>query len=149
MRVAHDGVAFQAPDGWDVVRPAADATIVIEPDRADGGFRANLVLIVGDDGDLSFRDWQNGTDVLLRHELVDFLLLDLERLDVAGHPGGRRLAHHTGREGAGLVTEQWFTQVDRTGYTLTATVDSLRYPLLAIPFDECAASLILPGEAPG
>ncbi|MDH2414579.1 hypothetical protein [Nocardioides sp. CER19] len=147
MNVVHDGASFPAPEGWDVVTPAPDATIVIEPDRADGGFRANLVLTVGDNGDLSFRDWQNGTDVLLRHELVDFLLLDLERLDVDGRPGGRRLAHHTSREGAGLVMEQWFAQVGSTGYTLTATVDALRYPLLAATLDECAAGLTLPDGA--
>jgi hypothetical protein len=146
VNVVHDGASFPAPDGWEVVRPAPDATVVIEPDRDDGGFRANLVLTVGDNGDLSFRDWQNGTDVLLRNELVDFLLLDLERLDVGGRPGGRRLAHHTSREGAGLVMEQWFTQVGTTGYTLTATVDALRYPLVASALDECAAGLALPSE---
>lgn len=148
MRVAHVGLgeaSFEAPDGWEVVRPAPDTTVVVEPDRADGGFRANLVLTVGDNGDLDFARWQNGTGALLGGELVDYLLLDLERVDLDGHPGGRRLAHHTGPSGAALVMEQWFAQVGTLGYTLTATVDALRYPMIAAALDEYAAALTLPG----
>lgn len=101
------------------------------PDR----FRANLVLTVDDTATLSFRDWQAGTDQLLPRQLEDYLLVDLEKRDIDGNPGGRRLAHHAGPGGEALTLEQWFVLADGRGHTLTATIETWRYDELA---DACA-----------
>lgn len=79
---------------------------------------------------ISVRDWQAGTDELLTGQLTGHQLIDLEKLEVGGLLGGRRLAQHimlaadeTGEDAAVPVTmEQWSALVDGTGYTLTATV---------------------------
>ena len=127
--------AFTPPNGWELVDepPAGVDIIAIEPpDPADPGrFRGNFVLTVSTTGGLSFSDWQNGTDELLPQVLEDYVLVDLERLDIQGYPAGRRLAHHAGPGGQALTMEQWFTQIDDVGYTLTATVETFRYDALA------------------
>jgi hypothetical protein len=112
---------------WVAREPADPAA----PDR----FRANLVLTVLSTGGLDFRDWQAGTEELLPRVLDDYLLVDLERIEVQGASGGRRLAHHTGPSGEALTMEQWFTLLDGIGHTLTATVETWRYDELA---DLCA-----------
>lgn len=133
-----------SPPGWEVVpeTPPGVVWAAREPARPDraGAFRANLVLTTDDTGSLSFRDWQVGTDELLPRQLDDYLLVDLERLDIDGHPGGRRLAHHAGPDGAALTMEQWFVLADGRGHTLTATVETWGYDELADLFAEVAAS---------
>jgi hypothetical protein len=77
---------------------------------------------------------------LLPRMLDGYLLVDLERLEFHGRPAGRRLAHHTGPGGQALTMEQWFTQIDDVGYTLTATVETARYDALADTLAAAAAS---------
>jgi len=134
------GVWLAVPDGWEVVvEPEEGVTMTaLEPPRREseeGGpsaaFRANLVLTTVSTGGLGFRDWQKGTDELLPRVLDQYLLLDLERRAVGGHEGGRRLAHHVSPDGVALTMEQWFALVGGTGYTVTATVDTLRYDAVA------------------
>lgn len=146
--VTHEpsGATYQAPERWEVVFGEETTVLALEPEREDGGFRANLVLTVVTNAGLSFRDWQVGTDELLPGQLIDYLLLDLEKLPVADHPGGRRLAHHVAPDGGALVMEQWFTSVDSVGYTLTATVDALRYDLVADELGRCGQSLRVEGQ---
>lgn len=147
-RVTHtrSGIAFPAPEAWEVLgEPAADDVVVLEPEWPGQVFRANLTLTVVDNAGMSFRDWQVATDAALPGMLTDYLLLDLERLEVAGRPGGRRLAHHLSPEGVSLTMEQWFTDVEGTGCTLTATIDSRRYDEQADLFATCARGLLLPG----
>lgn len=118
------------PAGWCIADDSelADTRVATEASVSDdGGFLANLVLTAADDQAGSFRDWQVTTDQLLPEMLHDFLLIDLERRDVAGHPGGRRLAHHVTPDGTAVTMEQWFTLVDGIGWTFTATIDSSRY----------------------
>ncbi len=133
-----------APPSWDVLTELPEGLVwaAREPRRAEepdapGRFLANLVVTEVSTGGLGFRDWQVGTDELLPRVLDDYLLVDLERLDVDGRPGGRRLAHHAGPNGEALTMEQWFTLVDGVGHTLTATVETWRYDELA---DVCAAA---------
>ncbi|GAA4873308.1 hypothetical protein [Serinicoccus chungangensis] len=150
MRVVHEasGATFEAPDGWqveDTGRP--EVLVVLEPERPGGGVRANLVLTAVGTGGRSFRDWQNGTEALLPQELSDYLVLDLHAVEVDGRPAGTRLAHHVDAEGRALVLEQRFTEADGLGLTLTATVDVLRYPLVAEELSACCASLRLPRGA--
>lgn len=121
------------------------ALIAIEPDSA--GLRTNVVLTVEHLGELSFRDWQLGTDQLLPRVLDELVLLDLERLDVDGHPGVRRLAHHTTADGEAATLEQWATLIGHAGVTLSATVATLRYDVMADDLAEIAATLRLSGLA--
>ena len=147
--VADPGTGFRCsvPADWEVlVDPSEGVALIIrEPEAPGRDFRANLVLTVVDNGGLSFRDWQAGTDELLPQVLHDYQLLDLERLRFAGHPGGRRLVHHLHEQAGPLTMEQWFTQVDGVGYTLTATVDTWRYDELADGFAAVAATARFPG----
>lgn len=144
------GARISVPDGWEILCDEESDTLVAlepgEPGEPGTGFRANLVLSVVANGDLSFRDWQVATDATLPEMLTDYQLLDLEKLDVAGRPGGRRLAHHVSPDGVPLTMEQWFTAVGGTGYTLTATVDSWRYDELADVFADLARRLEIPQE---
>ena len=99
-------------------------------------------------GGLGFRDWQTGTEELLPRTLPDYLLVDLERLEVDGRPAGRRLAHHAGPGGEALTMEQWFVLVDGVGHTLTATVETWRYDELADSLAGVAASWRPTGAGP-
>lgn len=127
--------APRVPDGWDkLARPpagtlwaAAEPADLASPER----FRANLVLTCDDTAGLTFRDWQVGTEEVLPRMLDDFLLVDLERVEVDGLPGGRRLAHHVDARGRALTMEQWFTLSGERGWTLTATCETWTYDELA------------------
>ncbi|RZS86935.1 hypothetical protein EV189_2353 [Motilibacter rhizosphaerae] len=136
------GARCGVPDGWGTTTDeGTGAALALEPEH--DGFRASLVLTVEDTG-ASFREWQVGADALLPSVLHDYLLLDLERPHVAGRPGGRRLAHHVTEDGADVTLEQWMVLVDGKGFTLTATVDTLRYDALADELAACAATLVVP-----
>lgn len=123
------------PPGWEELAelPAGVRWAAREPQHPvdPGRFRANVVLTVDDTATLSFRDWQTGTDELLPRLLDDYLLVDLEKLEIDGAAGGRRLAHHAGPDGEALTMEQWFVLADGLGQTLTATIDTGRYDALA------------------
>lgn len=144
------GARVSVPDGWELaVDERSRTAMALEPPRELGGvaaFRCNLVLNA-DDTALDFRQWQVNTDQLLPEVLTDYLLLDLERLEVAGHAGGRRLARHVAGDGTDVTMEQWFTLVGGTGFTVTATVDSWRYAALADQLSGHARSLTVPGAA--
>lgn len=129
------GTPFIPPAGWSFLPepPAGVEAIAVEPPDPDDPkrFRSNLVLTVNPTGGLSFSDWQNGTDELLPRMLNELVIVDLERLEFSGRPAGRRLAHYTGPDRQALTMEQWFTQIDDVGHTLTATVETVRYDELA------------------
>jgi hypothetical protein len=123
------------PEGWDkVARPRAGtvwtAVEPADPDQPDR-FRANLVLTCDALGGLTFRDWQTASDEVLPTQLQDYLLVDLERLEIDGRPGGRRLAHHVDQAARALTMEQWFVAGADLGWTLTATVETWSYDALA------------------
>lgn len=131
------------PQGWDVVTDPIEGTVLVAAEPG-GTFRANLVLTRVPCGGLSLGDWQAGTDVVLGRSLDRYLVIDLELLEVAGHPGGRRLAHHVSPDGQALTMEQWFTRVDDVGHTLTATVPTDRYLELGEAVARAATSWRLP-----
>lgn len=135
------GASFCYPASWHAITGREFVCVAHEPLRADGGFRANLVLTVVDNAAATFRDWQAGTDRVLPILLEDYEVIDLERLPVAGHPGGRRFARHRGPCGRLLLMNQWFASVDGQGVTLTATADTSSYGLLNSTFDAAARSL--------
>ena len=132
------------PQGWDkVARPrpgtvwtAVEPVDLARPDR----FRSNLVLTCDELGGLTFRDWQVASDEVLPRMLQDYLLVDLERLEIDGRPGGRRLAHHVDAAARALTLEQWFVADDDRGWTLTATVETWSYDGLADELAEVAAA---------
>lgn len=128
------------PQGWDKVArpPAGTVWTAVEPadlDRPDR-FRANLVLTCDDLGGLTFRDWQVASDEVLPTLLQDYVLVDLERLELDGRAGGRRLTHHVDQAARALTMEQWFVADEDRGWTLTATVETWSYDALA---DDLAA----------
>jgi hypothetical protein len=120
------------------MRQAPPTTVwaAVEPLDLDdpGRFRANLVLTCDDTTAMTFRDWQAATDEVLPHVLDDYLLVDLERIELDGHPGGRRLAHHADAAGRALTMEQWFVLDGDRGWTLTATCETWSYDELAEAF---------------
>lgn len=132
------------PSGWDKVARPRHGTVwtAVEPadlDRA-GAFRGNLVLTSDALGSLTFRDWQVASDQVLPTMLQDYVLVDLERIELDGRPGGRRLAHHVDQAARALTMEQWFVADGDRGWTLTATVETWFYDGLADELAEVAAS---------
>lgn len=141
--VRHDGsgTTFEVPDDWEVL-PIDEASIAAaEPATPEGDFRANLVLTVVPNGGMDFETWQNGTEQLLPTTLEDYYPVDRERLEVAGRAGGRRLSHYAGEDGTALVMHQWFCAVGDLGYTITATIDALRFDQSADDLAAAAATL--------
>lgn len=145
-------VSIAVPDTWTTHLAVRGVPLTAVDDGP--GFRTNAVLTYSrlPDG-MGFEDWQRTSDQLLPSTLHDFLLLDLERLDVAGRPGARRLAHHASKENESLTMEQWVTLVGSTGITLTLTCATLRYVELEPVLTALASSLAVHGEpedpAPG
>lgn len=145
QRASHcSGLGFTHPQSWLSSAWGAEGLVALEPVRPDGGFRANLVLTVMDNAGLSFRDWQAKTDRMLPLLLRDYSLVDLERLEVARHPGGRRCARHVSPSGALVLTNQWFTVAGDLGVTLSGTADVLSCGALRTVFTHAASTLTLP-----
>lgn len=137
-------VAF--PPGWEVAWRPTDgvALVALEPELVSP-LRANLVVTLSD-VPMSFAEWQKGTDVLLPRTLEQYDLIDLQRLELAGAPAGRRLAHHT-VDGNAATMEQWSILQDGRGYTLTFTVPTMRYGFMVEGLRVIAASF-RPGPTP-
>ena len=134
----------EPPSGWDTLRQPPPTTLwaavePVDPD-APGRFRANAVLTCDDATGMSFRDWQVATDEVLPRALGDYLVVDLEKLQVDGCPGGRRLAHHVDDSGRALTMEQWFTLDGDRGWTLTATCETWAYDEVAEVFAALAST---------
>ena len=142
----------EAPAGWDTLRQPPPTTVwtSVEPLDLDDPtrFRANLVLTCDDTTDMTFRDWQVATDEVLPHVLDDYLLVDLERLELDGRPGGRRLAHHVDDAGRALTMEQWFVLDGDRGWTLTGTCETWSYDELAEAFAATAQTWHPVSEVP-
>lgn len=149
LEVAEGFVSVDVPDGWEQVGdpyPGVEL-IVVEPEQ-DGLFRANLVLTVTE-VEMSFADWQKGTDVFLAGELHDYLLLDLERVPVGGQPGARRLATYATAENQSVTVQQWMTLVEGRGVTLNASCGTLAFAMSGSALESVATSLrIDPSRSP-
>lgn len=168
------GIEFVCPADWQVAVSGSDIVVAIEDARtaavaragvqpcattrfrgsgelhaglqpcATSRFRANLALTVLDNADLTFGQWQRASDEALPLLLNGYELLDVQKVRVAGRPGGRRLARHLSASGGVLVMQQWFTILGHLGVTLTATCDMGSYRLLLPQMRAAAASLALP-----
>ncbi len=117
---------------WAAVEP-------LDPDDSRR-FRANAVLTCDDTTQMSFRDWQVATDEVLPRALADYLVIDLEKVEIDARQGGRRLAHHVDADGRALTMEQWFVLEGDRGWTLTATCETWSYDDLAEAFAAIAAN---------
>ena len=130
------GFALAVPEAWDVLTDVDATTVLvaIEPDHPGSraaSFRANLVVTVDQVGDLAFDAWQRGTDQILDASLDGWVLLDLERLEVDGHPAVRRLGTYLAPDGPPVTLEQWAVLRGPTGYTLSVTVATSAWASLA------------------
>jgi hypothetical protein len=137
------GFTLRLPDRWErVENQGGVALIAAEPDR-DPWFRANAVVTIEQmPTPTDLAGWHENSMTLLRQMLDEFLLLDVEDLEIGGLPARRTLAHHRSdaRQIIHSVTfEQWaLLSGDRLGYTLTASVATLEYDELADGFTEMA-----------
>ncbi len=141
LELAGGFVSVEVPDGWEQVSdpyPGIEL-VVVEPEQ-EGLFRANLVVTVTDVA-MSFGDWQKGTDVFLAGELHDYLLLDLERMPVGGHPGARRLATYATAENQSVTVQQWMTLLDGRGVTLSASCGTLAFATTGAQLERSARHL--------
>ena len=141
------GARVPAPHGWEPVDTGlGGVAAVVEPvdPTAPEAFRASLTLSVEQLGDADLRTWQASAEAAAASGLLDHRVLDREHTDVAGRPGGRRLAHHVTPSGAAVVLEQWFVVAGGAGWTLSATVDTARYDLLADELALSAAAWVVP-----
>ncbi len=143
------GARVPTPLGWEPVDTGfAGVAAVVEPvdPAAPEAFRASLTLSVEQLGDADLRTWQATAEAAATAGLQDHRVIDREHTDVAGRPGGRRLAHHVAPSGAAVVLEQWFVAAGGAGWTLSATVDTARYDLLADELALSAAAWVVPDQ---
>lgn len=129
------------PPGW--VRgepPRGIATLALAPQV--GPFVSNLTVAIESNGSLTFEEWQVGAELAFTEMLPGYVPVDLERLTVGGHQGGRRLSIYAGPNGEALTMEQWFVAIDGTGYTMTATVLTREYVTWADALHQTARSWV-------
>ena len=130
------GFALPLPEEWERLEgPAPGVSLVaLEPEQG-GRFRANVVVTIEElDEGLDLEGWQASTEDHLPGPLLDYLLLDRERIELNGRPAIRRLAHHARPESGSITMEQWAMVVGRRGVTLTASSSTLEYDTLATMF---------------
>lgn len=131
---------------WETQRDVDPSIRIVSVDPREGsmGLRPSHVVTVDDFADseteVDLRTWQISTDLALAEQLDGFILIDLEHVEISGHPGVRRLASYTGAHGASATMVQWCVLVGARGYTLTSTVPTLSFPFVAEDLDATAAS---------
>lgn len=136
--------SLAVPTGWEIIGEPRVALplVAVEPERPDA-FRANLVLTASSlPEDMTLRDWQMGTDALLPANLHDYVLLDLEHVEIDGVAGIRRLYCHVA-SGFAATGEQWAVVHAGRGLALTATVATVDWDGAADTVGDCAAGLRL------
>lgn len=137
------GFTIDLPPAWEILDDPQPGIplMALEPDRGEG-FRTNVVVSADAVEATSLADWQRDNDVLLPDSLNEYQLLDLERIQLDGHAGARRLAHHV-VDGRPVCLEQWAVLRDGIGYTVTVTVETLRYTSLIDDLTRSALSFRL------
>jgi len=151
FRHPRTGLSIGLPGDWDMqVDPQPSVALVVVEPRTDDSFRANLVVTTDElpDG-LDLRLWQEGTDELLPQALHEYVLLDLEDVELAGLPARRRLAHHTVESGAAVTMQQWAAVRGREGVTVTTTVETMELASTAAMFAAVVDTLVLGPDAAG
>ncbi|MGZ4447694.1 MAG: hypothetical protein ACXVWZ_04370 [Nocardioides sp.] len=107
-----------------------DTGIALEasPPADDASSGGRLLLSLDEVDELSLEDWQRGVDMHLPRLLQGHQLLDLQLMRLAGQPGVRRLVSHLAEDGRAMTLEQWAVIVRGTGYTVSATCETLAWP---------------------
>ncbi|MGQ0465804.1 MAG: hypothetical protein ACT4QG_10850 [Sporichthyaceae bacterium] len=136
--------SLAVPEGWEVVgEPRVALPLVAVESQRPEAFRANLVFTASSlPEEMTLRDWQMGTDALLPTTLSDYLLLDLEHVEIDGVAGIRRLYCHVA-SGFAVTGEQWAVVHAGRGLALTATVATVDWDDVADAMAECASRLRL------
>jgi hypothetical protein len=146
LSLRRGSVSIDVPAAWETIAPVPEGCVVaaLEPGDTDR-FRTSFVLTFAPvEGDVA--QWQAATDRRHEQELDDYLLLDLEPVQIAGHLGTRRLTTHSTPAHESVTTESWSTLSDGVGVTLTARVATLRVTDLAPVIDAVAATLVVRAE---
>lgn len=114
----------------------------VEPlaETSTGVVPSSLTITAADNDGQSFGQWQRTTEDVLPQLFDDYLAIDAQRIEIAGAPGGRRLAHYRAADGGPRTMEQWFVALDGVGHTLTFTVDTRHYDAVADDLAESAAT---------
>ena len=150
MRWTHPSglLSLDVPDGWTTVDDGSPGVALVATE-ATSPFPLRCTIVVTTDtlGDITFRDWQLGSDQLLATTLEEYVLIDLNHRMVEGNPAGWRLAHHTVDGGLAATMVQLAVQVGEEGATVTVTMPTLRYPYLAESTQKILGSLRLGARA--
>lgn len=115
------------PEGWRLRTHVPDTVLVLVDETPSLGFHPNVVVTLeelADSADVS--TWVTEQGAVLSKVLVDPLLLDVERVEVAGIGAQRLLCHHD-VDGHAVTLEQWVVPAGNFGWTLSASVASLAY----------------------
>jgi len=137
-----EGFVLPVPTEWQQVVDAQPGIplVAIEPERGPW-FRANAVLTIEPlDPTLGLDAWQDRALQMLPQVLDEFLLVDLEDIELGGQPARRTLAHYAAQAGA-VTAELWATVHESRGYTLTTSVGTLEYDDLVDTFTAMAHGL--------
>lgn len=136
------GFAVGLPAGWEVYLDTYPgvALVGLAPQADEWGFRTNVVVTVERlEAGTTLETWQANADQLLPQTLAEYLLLDLEQVQVGEHRGIRRLAHHAA-DGRAVTMEQWTVLEAGGGFSLTASTSTLGCPALAGRLAEIAGT---------
>ncbi|WP_163508628.1 DUF1795 domain-containing protein [Fodinicola acaciae] len=140
--------SLKLPENWDLVEDPQPgvALVALEPDR-DGVFRCNLVVSVDvvPEG-LDLGGWQAGAETMMREAMPDFLLIDLDEVEIGGRPAMYRLAHHLVPDQGAVTMAQWMFLRSGRGFTLTGSVGTMEYAYRADFFTDVATSVRFDGE---
>lgn len=124
-------IRMPLPTGWALTQPGVGNIVaVLAAPVPAGRFTPNVVVTAEPlpEG-TGLREWQRGVDLLLPRSLHDYVLLDLEHVELAGRRAVRRLAHHVTEHGDAVVLEQWAAPFDGpagpVGLTVSATTPAL------------------------
>jgi hypothetical protein len=140
------GFRIPVPESWERIVDSQDVPLIVVEPESGPLLRTNLVVTVEEvDPELPAVDLQTRSIALLGEHLRGFWLIDREEGQVNCRPLYRTLGHHI--TDAGPVTaEQWLHFGSTHCYTVTVSVNTLKYPVYRESLAEMARELRLPEE---
>lgn len=129
MRIQGMGASLIVPNDWEVLEHDSGRVLaIVERLRSPRKFRTNLVLSVDDET----TDDLVGDERRLIAEFPTYQPIHIEPFERTGNRGIHRLAHYITADDVPVTMEQWCAG----RYSLTGTVETLRYDDYADLFDE-------------